>query len=132
MEQCACVERELEKVLHRFVMYGHQSEERLDELLRSVCEIRGQLVAFGERNPFLFTFCICIFFIHLNASLVHRHLSKHLFVASGVQDADLSVLSQTMAQCCKNIKETVQMLASRHKDIHGSVSKVGKAIDRVN
>ncbi|CAF99149.1 unnamed protein product [Tetraodon nigroviridis] len=94
MEQCACVERELEKVLHRFVIYGHQSEERLDELLRSVCEIRAQLVAFG------------------------------------VQDADLSVLSQTMAQCCKNIKETVQMLASRHKDIHGSVSKVGKAIDR--
>ncbi|KAK7922100.1 hypothetical protein WMY93_009002 [Mugilogobius chulae] len=35
-----------------------------------------------------------------------------------------------MTQCCKNIKETVQMLASRHKDIHGSVSKVGKAIDR--
>jgi len=50
MEQCACVERELEKVLHRFVMYGNQSEERLDELLRSVCEIRGQLVAFGERR----------------------------------------------------------------------------------
>lgn len=50
MEQCACVERELEKVLHRFVMYGHQSEERLDELLRSVCEIRGQLVAFGEKT----------------------------------------------------------------------------------
>uniref|UniRef100_A0A8C6KLV3 Uncharacterized protein n=1 Tax=Nothobranchius furzeri TaxID=105023 RepID=A0A8C6KLV3_NOTFU len=48
MEQCACVERELEKVLHRFVMYGHQSEERLDELLRSVCDIRGQLVAFGK------------------------------------------------------------------------------------
>ncbi|XP_064828712.1 E3 ubiquitin-protein transferase RMND5B-like [Oncorhynchus masou masou] len=94
MEQCACVERELEKVLHRFVMYGHQSEERLDELLRSVCELRGQLVTFG------------------------------------VRDADLTVLSQTMAQCCKNIKETVQLLASRHKDIHGSVSKVGKAIDR--
>lgn len=54
-----------------------------------------------------------------------------LFSLAGVQDADLSVLSQTMAQCCKNIKETVQMLASRHKDIHGSVSKVGKAIDRV-
>uniref|UniRef100_A0A8C9RVN0 Required for meiotic nuclear division 5 homolog B n=1 Tax=Scleropages formosus TaxID=113540 RepID=A0A8C9RVN0_SCLFO len=95
MEQCACVERELEKVLHRFVMYGHMSEERLDELLRYVCELRGQLVTFG------------------------------------VQDVDLSVFSQSMAQCCKNIKDTVQMLASRHKDIHGSVSKVGKAIDRV-
>ena len=55
-----------------------------------------------------------------------------LYCLLGVQDGDLSVLSQTMAQCCKNIKETVQMLASRHKDIHGSVSKVGKAIDRVS
>uniref|UniRef100_A0A4W4E6K4 Uncharacterized protein n=1 Tax=Electrophorus electricus TaxID=8005 RepID=A0A4W4E6K4_ELEEL len=96
MEQCACVERELEKVLHRFVTYGHQSEERLDELLHSVCELRSRVVTFG------------------------------------VQDADLSALSQTMAQCCKEIKETVQILASRHKDIHGSVSKVGKAIDRVS
>lgn len=49
MEQCACVERELEKVLHRFVTYGHQSEERLDELLRNVCELRSQLVTFGKR-----------------------------------------------------------------------------------
>lgn len=49
-----------------------------------------------------------------------------------MQDTDLSTLSQTMVQCCKEIKETVQMLASRHKDIHGSVSKVGKAIDRVS
>lgn len=70
MEQCACVERELEKVLHRFVMYGHQSEERLDELLRSVCEIRGQLVAFGERIFFLF-FVECV--LGLNNYLVHRH-----------------------------------------------------------
>lgn len=50
MEQCACVERELEKVLHRFVTYGHQSEERLDELLRNVCELRSQLVTFGKRR----------------------------------------------------------------------------------
>lgn len=48
MEQCACVERELEKVLHRFVTYGNQSEERLDELLRNVCELRSRLLAYGE------------------------------------------------------------------------------------
>ncbi|XP_041049723.1 E3 ubiquitin-protein transferase RMND5B isoform X2 [Cetorhinus maximus] len=35
-----------------------------------------------------------------------------------------------MSQCCKKIKDTVQKLALDHKDIHGSVSKVGKAIDR--
>ena len=50
MEQCACVERELEKVLHRFMTYSHQSEERLDELLRNVCELRSQLVAFGKAS----------------------------------------------------------------------------------
>lgn len=95
MEQCACVERELEKVLHRFVMYGHLSEESLDELLRYVSELRGQLVN------------------------------------SGLKDSDLDgQFSQAMGRCCKNIKDTVQRLASSHKDIHGSVSKVGKAIDR--
>ncbi|MGH0141101.1 UNVERIFIED_CONTAM: hypothetical protein FKN15_072544 [Acipenser sinensis] len=95
MEQCACVERELEKVLHRFVMFGHLSEESLDELLRYVSELRGQLVN------------------------------------SGLKDSDLDgQFSQAMGRCCKNIKDTVQRLASSHKDIHGSVSKVGKAIDR--
>uniref|UniRef100_A0AC11DGP7 Required for meiotic nuclear division 5 homolog B n=1 Tax=Ovis aries TaxID=9940 RepID=A0AC11DGP7_SHEEP len=34
------------------------------------------------------------------------------------------------AQCCRKIKDTVQKLASDHKDIHSSVSRVGKAIDR--
>lgn len=36
-----------------------------------------------------------------------------------------------MSQCCRKIKDTVQKLASDHKDIHSSVSRVGKAIDRV-
>lgn len=37
-----------------------------------------------------------------------------------------------MSQCCRKIKDTVQKLASDHKDIHSSVSRVGKAIDRVS
>lgn len=37
-----------------------------------------------------------------------------------------------MTQCCKRIKDTVQKLASDHKDIHSSVSRVGKAIDKVS
>ncbi|KAJ7316611.1 hypothetical protein JRQ81_002773 [Phrynocephalus forsythii] len=35
-----------------------------------------------------------------------------------------------MSQCCKKIRDTVQNLASDHKDIHSSISRVGKAIDR--
>ncbi|EMP32192.1 Protein RMD5 like protein A [Chelonia mydas] len=47
------------------------------------------------------------------------------------QDGALSgTISLVMTQCCKRIKDTVQKLASDHKDIHSSVSRVGKAIDK--
>ncbi|XP_067838316.1 E3 ubiquitin-protein ligase RMND5A isoform X3 [Heptranchias perlo] len=50
---------------------------------------------------------------------------------TGGQDVELSgTLSLVLSQCCKRIKDTVQKLASDHKDIHCSVSRVGKAIDR--
>ncbi|KPP70400.1 protein RMD5A-like [Scleropages formosus] len=39
-------------------------------------------------------------------------------------------LSLVLSQCCKRIKDTVQKLAVHHKDIHSSVSRVGKAIDK--
>ncbi|XP_005992441.1 E3 ubiquitin-protein transferase RMND5B [Latimeria chalumnae] len=95
MEQCVCVERELEKVLQKFIMYGQHSEISLDQLLRYVSELKEELS---------------------NTAL---------------RDAALSgTLSLVMSQCCKKIKDTVQKLACDHKDIHSSVSKVGKAIDR--
>lgn len=43
-----------------------------------------------------------------------------------------ATLSLVMSQCCRKIKDTVQKLALDHKDIHSSVSRVGKAIDRVS
>uniref|UniRef100_S4R9W6 Required for meiotic nuclear division 5 homolog B n=1 Tax=Petromyzon marinus TaxID=7757 RepID=S4R9W6_PETMA len=46
-------------------------------------------------------------------------------------EAELSAThALVLSHCCKKIRDTVQKLASDHKDIHGSVSKVGKAIDR--
>ncbi|XP_059554126.1 E3 ubiquitin-protein transferase RMND5B isoform X2 [Myotis daubentonii] len=51
--------------------------------------------------------------------------------AAALQGTPLSAtLSLVMSQCCRKIKDTVQKLASDHKDIHSSVSRVGKAIDR--
>lgn len=56
----------------------------------------------------------------------------HCFSAA-LQGTPLSAtLSLLMSQCCRKIKDTVQKLASDHKDIHSSVSRVGKAIDRVS
>ena len=53
--------------------------------------------------------------------------------SAALQGTPLSAtLSLVMSQCCRKIKDTVQKLASDHKDIHSSVSRVGKAIDRVS
>ncbi|XP_028574361.2 E3 ubiquitin-protein transferase RMND5B isoform X2 [Podarcis muralis] len=53
------------------------------------------------------------------------------FPKPALQRTPLSAtLSLVMSQCCKKIKDTVQNLASDHKDIHSSISRVGKAIDR--
>ncbi|MEE6479915.1 hypothetical protein FKM82_012410 [Ascaphus truei] len=95
MERCVGVEWELEKVLQRFLSYGESSERSLDQLLRSVTELREELS---------------------NAALQEVPLSP--------------ALSLMMSQRCRKIRETVQRLASDHKDIHSSVSRVGKAIDR--
>lgn len=38
-----------------------------------------------------------------------------------------TILSEAMAQ----VRETVGRVATDHRELHGSVSKVGKAIDRV-
>ncbi|XP_047713015.1 E3 ubiquitin-protein transferase RMND5B isoform X1 [Prionailurus viverrinus] len=97
MEQCASVEREVDKVLQKFLTYGQHCEQSLEELLHYVGQLRAELA---------------------NAALQGTPLS--------------ATLSLVMSQCCRKIKDTVQKLASDHKDIHSSVSRVGKAIDRVS
>lgn len=93
MEQCASVEREVDKVLQKFLSYGQHCEQSLEELLQHVGQLRAELAA--------------------------------------LQGTPLSAtLTLVMSQCCRKIKDTVQQLASDHKDIHSSVSRVGKAIDR--
>lgn len=42
--------------------------------------------------------------------------------------AQIVILRQTM----NKIRETVHRIASEHRDLHSTVSKVGKAIDRVS
>lgn len=34
-------------------------------------------------------------------------------------------------QSCRKIKDTVSKVATEHKELHGGISKIGKAIDRV-
>nr|XP_019566584.1 PREDICTED: protein RMD5 homolog B isoform X4 [Rhinolophus sinicus] len=95
MEPCASVEREVDKVLQKFLTYGQHCKQSLEELLHHVGQLRAELAS---------------------AALQGTPLS--------------ATLSLVMSQCCWKIKDTVQKLASDHKDIHSNVSRVGKAIDR--
>lgn len=94
-----------------------------------------------EKYPLwlLLIFLHIYLFIFQRASVITCHLwvcfcEQPVFFLSFFigQDAELSgTLSLVLTQCCKRIKDTVQKLASDHKDIHSSVSRVGKAIDKV-
>lgn len=63
MEPCESVEREVDKVLQKFLTYGQHCEQSLEELLRYVGQLRAELASAGgcpsplnPRAPFLL-FC---------------------------------------------------------------------------
>lgn len=45
MEQCASVEREVDKVLQKFLTYGQHCEQSLEELLHYVGQLRAELAS---------------------------------------------------------------------------------------
>lgn len=51
MEQCACVERELDRVLQKFLTYGQHCEQSLEELLHYVSQLRAELANAGGCLP---------------------------------------------------------------------------------
>lgn len=58
----------------------------------------------------------------------------HIFIFSClVYPTTRSTPAQVLvaAQCAKKVKDVIACLASEHRDLHGTVSKVGKAIDKV-
>ncbi|XP_063301270.1 E3 ubiquitin-protein transferase RMND5B [Pelobates fuscus] len=67
----------------------------------------------------------------LETLLVSVKQLREELCSHALQGVPLSpALSLMMSQRCHKIRETVQKLASDHKDMHSSVSRVGKAIDR--
>ena len=54
----------------------------------------------------------------------------NLFVAN--QDDEVSpVQLHLLNQSSRKVKETVSKIATEHKELHGGISKIGKAVDRV-
>lgn len=51
MEQCASVEREVDRVLQKFLTYGQHCEQSLEELLHYVGQLRAELASAGACVP---------------------------------------------------------------------------------
>ncbi|MPC25801.1 Protein RMD5 A [Portunus trituberculatus] len=55
------------------------------------------------------------------------HAAREMFVGTGdITEAQAVILSQAIGR----VKEAVNRLSTEHRDLHSSVSKVGKAIDK--
>lgn len=71
---------------------------------------------------------------HLNRTLTELidHVESLQCEFIQIYPATRSTPAQVLvaAQCAKKIKDVITSLASEHRDLHGTVSKVGKAIDK--
>ena len=55
------------------------------------------------------------------------------FVFTASNDDEVSPLQlHLLNQSSRKVKDTVSKLATEHKELHGGISKIGKAIDRVS
>lgn len=61
---------------------------------------------------------------------LRRNLTSKSLAAPSDQELTAAQII-IMKQAASKVKDTVQRLASDHRDLHSTVSKVGKAIDRV-
>ena len=68
--------------------------------------------------------------IHINEIL--GYLLDHNFFFSAPENSEISAAQLLiLLQTVKRLKDITQRVGQEHKDLHSSVSKVGKAIDRV-
>ncbi len=60
------------------------------------------------------------------------NLTEVSFVFTASIDDEVSPLQlHLLNQSSRKVKDTVLKLATEHKELHGGISKIGKAIDRV-
>lgn len=80
----------------------------------------------------MFQICVCLCKHPANQNLICLYVSNTICIFLGPQDHELTASQIViMKQAMNKVRETVQRLASDHRDLHSTVSKVGKAIDRV-
>ncbi|GFV76956.1 e3 ubiquitin-protein ligase RMND5A [Trichonephila clavipes] len=66
----------------------------------------------------------------LNEIIEHVQNIKKEIHESGAENEVTAAQALILTQCYKRVKDVVASMATEHRDLHGTVSKVGKAIDK--
>ncbi len=117
MEACISVEREQDKIIKKLKTLSGSTAKKLQQLIDQVAELKAK-------------FEDGLFIILIKA---HHHGGFVLLVA--VQNDPQQVLCGEQVQWIKDLhkssKEACHSISAEHKDIHASISKYGRAIDKV-
>lgn len=115
MESCNGVERELNNVQEKLNKFANTEGEHMANIIREVKAAKEELEN-GNK-------------IHLVSKIMSLNFQNFIDLVSPdghINPAQTLMLMRTL----HNVKETVQKVSGAHRDLHSSVSKVGKAIDR--
>ena len=123
MEACLAVQREQEKVVKKLRTVSGTATEKLQHVLDQIQALKGQLMAAGVCS--LPHSCLCVV----------RNSFTALSVVSPCAAPGSAEVTQEQReaaqQCMRGVKEAAQAASNEHKDMHATISKLGKAIDKV-
>lgn len=134
MDSCVAVEKELDRVIKKFTAINEHSGRVIEDVISHILQFRNVL---AERKYCAFPKCKTrrnnfktkqLYHLIIDCSEINK---THSGLVSGPDDAELTQSQRVyLKDALTSDKEKLQKLTADHRDLHGTVSKVGKAIDR--
>ena len=114
MEACLAVEREQDKVVKKMKTVTGSATEKLQQVLDQIQALKDQLTTGDQVTVFAFSL----------------PLTVPVRAAPGGGEVTQEQ-REAVRQCIRSAKEAAQAASNEHKDMHATISKLGKAIDKV-
>jgi len=116
MDSILAVEKEVDKAIDSFETFYQGVDDDIDRALETVLKNMNEIM-----RSKLITY-----------SLISLSLNNKIEKKTDENDQALNVTSIAYVQQCKEqIRDLVKKYSDKHKDLHGSISKIGKVIDKV-
>ena len=131
MEALVAVEKEIDKILSKFSSIREHGTKNIDETVQFLSSIKPELeqgIVYSTLSIVCHAECLLSYqqwtFVLM---YIQTFLSSKALAGTDISEHQLFISQHAVSK----VKETISRLASEHRDLHSSVSKVGKTIDRV-